>query len=205
VSLRGGEPPFDADRRAELVRRIYSQRNYPEEALDAGVEGEVMVRFRLDDKGLPLDIDVTQPSVGNDSLVREAVRMVAAGAPYPVPSMRRTIELFTAAAYRNTPGGRPDTVVVVLPSGNAPIDGHVTLLATEDAANDEREGWQLVSFAVRAVFDVPPGGPAEASLVSFEGDPRWRRFLLEHAGDLLPSGSSTGFLRLPIKFRIVDL
>lgn len=203
-SSGAGEPLLNARDSKELIRRVYSQRSFPDDALDRGVEGQVIVRFRLDSAGKPLDVEIREPSSPDESLRSEAIRMILAGAPYPVPTIRHTIEFFVAVAYRNTPDAHPDKLVVVRPSSNKAIDQFALRLATADAARDEEEGWRLVSYAVRAVFDLPPSGPKHATLVSLEGDSRWAEFLTNHKDKLLSKNSGSGFLQLPIRFTITD-
>lgn len=49
---------------------------YPTEALDAGMEGKVFLRFVVDQEGLVKDVEVLRGVPGAPSLEREAVRVV---------------------------------------------------------------------------------------------------------------------------------
>jgi len=205
LSSGPGEPLFDQDEKNELMRLVYSQNRYPEEALDLNIEGLVVVRFRLDGSGNPHDVRIANEEEAHASLQDEAKRMVEEGGPYPVPTIRTTVELFVAVAYLNTEEQKGRKLVLVHPSGNRGVDEKAKELAALDAREDEKSGWRIAGYSVRAVFDYTPGpGGVSARLVTFEGDSRWKRFLADHVTDLFPPSGRTGYLRIPIKFKITN-
>jgi TonB family protein len=210
ASLRSGglttrtlEAQLDPDSRERLVQRVYSLSRYPREALDAESEGTVTVRFRVDRDGNACDI-VALPAEQDlhPSLAEEAVRMVEQGAPYPLPTVRSEVDLFVAVAWRNSLGDRGDRIVVVVPSGDRAVDEKARSLAAADARRETALGWHLSAWSVKAVADAPMGGPGAVRLVSFGGDERLRPALEEVVAARLVNASKTGYLRIPIHFRI---
>ena len=204
ASTRTGEPLFAQEKKAELMRRVYSLSHYPDDALEQGIEGTVVVRFRLDSSGHPLGVKVADETDAHSSLREEAVRMVREAGPYPVPTLRYTFELFVAMAYLNTADARPERLATLVSSGDESIDKYARRLATEDAAVSTDEGWQLAAYSVRATFDFSRRNDPSPVMVSFEGDERWRSLLSAQITRLMSLPDKTGYLRIPIRFKITD-
>jgi len=198
------EPLFEADSREQMVRKVYSLSRYPQEALEAESEGTVTVRFRIDRNGHACDVEALAGTDGlHPSLSEEAVRMVKAGAPYPLPTLRNTVDLFVAVAWRNTPEARGDRIVVVMPSGDHSVDDKARALAAADAAREGLPGWHLSAWSVKAVADMSAGERVErVRFVSFEGDERLRSTVEKAVAARMEQVDRTGYLRIPIRFHI---
>jgi TonB family protein len=201
VVVRADEPVFRPGDREELLRRVYSQRSYPEEALSLEIEGVVVVRFRLDRDGQARDITVVQPDEGRALLEEEAVRMVDAGSPYPVPEMRQAVEITSAVAYLVSEVSDRPKVVVVRPTGNPEVDGLALRIGEKEAASDPAPGWHVIPLSARGEALASLAG--ERRIVGFDGDKRLRTLFHEHMESIAPLPSRTAFLRVPIKFRIL--
>ncbi|MBM4354833.1 MAG: TonB family protein [Deltaproteobacteria bacterium] len=199
------EPLFDSDSRERMVRKVYSLSRYPREALEAESEGTVSVRFRIDRGGRACDVQALPTSEElHPSLAEEAVRMVEAGAPYPLPPLRNAVDMFVAVAWRNTPEVKGDRVVVVVSSGDESVDARASDLAAQDSGLEAQPGWHLSAWSVRAVADmaVEGAGAGGVSFVSYEGDERFRSTLERIVAQRIGHADKTGYLRIPIRFRI---
>ncbi len=205
VSLGRDRTFLGGEAESEVRRRIYAQTYYPEAAAELELEGVVVVGFRVDGQGNPLDIEVANRKESHPVLCDEAVAMVRRGAPYPVPTLRRKVALTMAVAYLTTPDSRAERIRLVLPSGNAALDERVRQLAAQDATDDVGDGWQLAIYRIDAEVDVQPGpGMVSPRLVTYAGDVRLKRALVEHLHELLPVPPRSGQLKIPIQFRILD-
>jgi TonB family protein len=203
VIAGSGEPVFRQDSRDELLRRIHARTHYPEDALELGLEGEVVVRFRLDPKGHPLSVQPAESSGEMEMLEEEAVDMVKEGGPYPVPSIRRSIDIRGAIAYLNTGAGSAVRLHTVRSTGDPILDTAVRKFATADAAA-AGPGWNVVGYEIRVVADFHPGGTKAPVIRSVEGDQRFLPVLEKELQRLVPAPRRTGYLRVPILFRIVE-
>lgn len=203
VEADSGEPIFQRDSRDELLKRVYAGSGYPDEALDLGLEGEVVVRFKLDAAGKPRNIAAVDSCEEMALLEEQAVQMVREGGPYPVPLIRKTVEIRGATAFLNTGSDTPDKVLLVRSTGNAKLDAALRKLALRDAAG-KGPGWHVRSYEARAIADFHPGGLKPPVLRSVEGDKRLAPFLEKHLEHLVAAPNHTGYLRVPIHFRIVE-
>jgi protein TonB len=75
---RPGEDPL-----AAIRERIVAARSYPEQARRRGWEGRVLVRFTVDARGEPRNLELLETS-GFPVLDRATLRAVERGAPYPL-------------------------------------------------------------------------------------------------------------------------
>ncbi len=198
------DPELDADSRTRMVQRVYSLSRYPREALDAESEGTVTVRFRIDRDGRACDIEAFPTAEDlHPSLAEEAVRMVREGAPYPLPALRSEVDLFVAVAWRNTEQAKGDRVVVVVPSGSAAVDEAAHALALAEARGQDELGWHLSTWSLKAIADTPVRSQGSGvRIVSFEGDERLRPPLEKAVAARLDVPDKTGYLKIPIRFRI---
>lgn len=215
-SLLSGLPPgghssgkpttvLGKNQRSSLRKKVYAQTHYPEEAAELEMEGVVVVGFRLDGQGKPHDIHVTKGKDVHDSLRREAQEMVKRGAPYPVPVVRQPLEAFVAVAYLNTSQSPADLIEVIAASGDSRIDARAREIAAQEAALCPEEGWQVAAYPLRAEFEFIPGSPlTDLRLVSYSGDVRFKSVVLERGPRMLAAPGRTGWLRIPIQFKILD-
>jgi TonB family protein len=193
------------EQQQELRRRLYNQTYYPDSAADLDLEGMVVVGFRLNDKGQPIDVSVTNRDETHTILQEEAIAMVMRGAPYPVPVVRRALNLFLAVAYLNTTDSPAERIQNVLPTGIPALDDRVNNLAAQDAVTNPKPGWHIVTYPVTAQFELHPGRTVTSSrLIKFGGDKRLRRTILECLPNLMEVPGVSGVVKVPIQFRIID-
>ena len=201
-----GETVFSQDAREELRRRVYARHRYPREAVEMELEGDVIVRFRLDAEGTPTDISVPQPGEGLALLEEQALRMVREGGPYPVATTRRKVEFFVAMAYLNTDERSAARIAVVRPSGLEAVDRFAAQLGASDARADPETGWKVVEFRVSATLeksgDMSEG--AGVRVIDLDGDQRWRQFLEANSSRLPAPPEQTDYFTIPIRFRFSD-
>lgn len=90
---RGRGRPEGDDRIAALHAHLQrrSVGCYPASARRRGIEGEVVVAFRIDPRGLPVELEVVRGS-GSPVLDEAAVRCVIEGAA-PLPGPRRRLQI----------------------------------------------------------------------------------------------------------------
>jgi len=143
MQLGPGKSQYTERQKEDLLRRVYSKKSYPPEALDLALEGTVVVRFRLDDAGIPSEIRTAESCQAHELLQEMAVEMIRRGAPYPVPALRRTMDLYVAVAVLNTDEEQNASRIVVRPSGNATIDAHAVEMAAQDAG-PKGSGWYIL-------------------------------------------------------------
>jgi len=205
VRLGETQTVFGSRSEEELRRRVYEGTYYPEAAADLELEGVVIVGFRVDGEGQPSDLSITNPEMCHPILQEEALSMVRSGAPYPVPESRREVEVTVALAYLNTPDGYAERVQMLLSSGAESVDQHARQMAAQDAALNEKMGWHLALYRVRARVSVKPGRQLiSPRLDAFDGDPRLKRVFVESLPLFLPQNATSARLKIPIQFRILD-
>jgi len=193
------------EERSALRKKVYAQTHYPEEAAELEMEGVVVVGFRLDGAGRPHDIHITRGEEVHLSLREEAEQMVKRGAPYPVPALRQSLTVFVAVAYLNTSESPADRISVIVASGDSRIDERAREIAAQDAALSPAEGWQVAAWPLTAEFEFVPGSSIDSvRLVSFGGDARFKSVILDRGPQMLAAPSRTGWLRIPIQFKILD-
>ncbi len=189
----------------ELRRRVYSSTYYPEAAADLELEGVVIVGFRVDGDGQPMDLSVTNPEMCHPLLQEEALTMVRSGAPYPIPESRREVGVTVALAYLNTPQSQAERVTMLLSSGVQEVDQHARQMAAQDAAQNEELGWHLALYRVAAKVTVRSGHKfSSPRLDAYSGDARLKRVFVESLPRLLPGDAQSARLKIPIQFRILD-
>lgn len=190
---------------AELRRRVYANTYYPEAAADLDVEGVVIVGFRIDAKGQPADLSVTNAESCHPILQEEALAMVRGGAPYPVPEHTRDVDVTVALAYLNTPDAHAERIRMLLSSGAAGVDQQARQMAAQDATLQPELGWHLALYRVSSRISVKPGEKVVSPrLESFTGDARLKRVFVESLPQLLPLDDGGAHLKIPIQFRILD-
>ncbi len=189
--------------RTALVRQVYRQQRYPAAAVEMGLEGAVVARFRLDREGNPANIEVS--GEGADPLfVEEAKRMLQNGGPYPVPVQRRQIEVYTAVACLH-PGVSADVrCVTVRSSGSKEVDSHARAVARKRALKGDNLGWFVVEFPVTLTVEqrISKDGQPEQEIVGLEGDKTFQAVVRNNLSSWLSPWTTTGVLVLPVEFRL---
>jgi TonB family protein len=99
VSLTEGNSPY-RDYLVAVKRKIEHQWSYPDEALERGAGGTVVLEFAIAATGALEGSRVLEPS-GESVLDREALRVIHAAAPFkPLPLAFRLTRLYVVAQFR---------------------------------------------------------------------------------------------------------
>jgi len=188
---------------AQRIRdRIAEHRVYPEEAVDLGVEGRVVTRFRLDGRGRVHDFAVLNRDEVDPLLVEGARRSIEAAAPYPVPEITAMGGLYLAVACWTDGEGDVKRLRMVEDTGRDALDSAARARARAACARKPK-GWHVVEF--EESFRVRVTAQGDAFLPSLvEGDlpEAWVSAVRAELTDLVPPLASTAAIRIPITFRL---
>lgn len=205
TAIPGGTVLSDAARE-KLRAQVYARHSYPREAVELELEGDVVLRFRLDAEGAPTDIEAVETPKELAVLEKQAVRMVREGGPYPRPTTRRKVEFLVAVAYLHDDMEGAVRSAVVRPSGWEAVDRFATRIARADAISDPEPGWKVVEFKVSATMERSgsESGAAGVRVTKLEGDERWREFLETNSSRFGAAPEKSDYFSIPIRFRFSD-
>ncbi len=186
----------------QIRDRIAEHRIYPEEAIDLGVEGKTMTRFRLDARGAVRGFEVLNADEVDPLLVEGARRSIEAGAPYPVPEATVAGSLYLAVACWTDGAGSVKRLRMIEGTGRDAVDA-LARARTRALCVAKDAGWHVVEF--EHGFEVrihARDGRFEASLIPGSIPEAWARAVRAELPDLIAPFETTAAIRIPITFRL---
>jgi TonB family protein len=193
------------DTRERVISQINAAKAYPKEAVEAGEEGRVVVRFRLDAQGRARHVAIRDNVSGSDLLAAEALRVVRDSGPYPLPIVTRVLEGFVAVAvFRDSPSGVVRSWIL-RSCGITDIDEKARALAEFDGQFEDGSAWDVQRFPFKATYRFQPGssGSSAWSLTHYSGARGLRPHFEAHPPEDGFDAVSEPML-LPIQFQIED-
>ncbi|MFH1532470.1 MAG: energy transducer TonB [Pseudomonadota bacterium] len=186
----------------QIRDRIAEHRIYPEAAVDLGLEGRTITRFRLDARGRILDFEVLNPDAVDPLLVEGARRSIEAGAPYPVPEATVDGSLYLAVACWADGQGTVKRLRMIESTGRDGVDS-VARDRARDLCAKKPLGWHVVEFehGFRVVIHAQ-GDRFGPSLVEDSLPAPWAKAVRAELADLFPPLASTAAIRIPITFKL---
>ena len=186
----------------QIREQILEQRIYPEDAVDLGLEGQAMTRFRLDARGRVHDLEVLNPDDIDPILADGAQRSIQAGAPYPVPDTTVNASLYMAVACWTDGKGTVKRVRMVEGTGRDALDARARDQASVACARRDL-GWHVVEFEQRFKVRIHAVGDRFVpSLVASSLSKVWADVVRAELADLIPPITTTATMRIPITFRL---
>ena len=186
----------------QIREQIMERRLYPEDAVDLGLEGQVMTRFRLDARGRVQDLEVLNPDDVDPLLAEGARRSIQAGAPYPVPDVTVNASLYMAVACWTDGKGTVKRVRMVEGTGRDTLDAHARNQARATCTRRDL-GWHVVEFEHEFKVRVhAQGDQFMPSLVASSLPKVWADVVRAELADLIPAITTTATMRIPITFRL---
>ena len=188
---------------AKRIReRIMERRIYPADAVDLGLEGQAMTRFRLDALGRVHDLDILNPDDVDPILADGARRSIQAGAPYPVPDITVNASLYMAVACWTDGKGTVKRVRMVEGTGRDALDARARDQASVACARHDL-GWHVVEFEQKFKVRIHAVGDRFVpSLVASSLSKVWADVVRAELADLIPAIATTATMRIPITFRL---
>jgi len=193
---------LSGDLAKQIRDRIAENRLYPEEAIDLGLEGRTITRFRLDARGQVRDFEVLNEDDVDPLLVEGARRSIEAGAPYPVPQATVDGSLYLAVACWTDGQGTVKRLRMVEGTGRDAVDAVARDRARVACARKEL-GWHVVEFEhgfqVRIRAQGDQFGP---TLVEDSLPTPWAKAVRAELANLSVSFATTAAIKIPITFRL---
>ena len=188
--------------RQQIVERITEHRVYPDQAVDLGLEGRVMMRFRLDAHGRVRDLAATNAEDVDPLLVEGARRSIEAGTPYPVPETVANGTFYLAVACWTDGEGAVKRLRMIESTGRDAVDS-VARDRARAACAEKPLGWHVVEFDhAFAVRVGAQGDRFEARLVEGTLPRNWAEAIRTELPDLVPPMAATAAIQIPITFKL---